>query len=180
MSTAHTLAELEQQFEAISLRASALDTAVPAFTRRPRPESWSAAECILHLNISLSPFLQIWANAIPALPPSKRESYRRDFWGWALAWFLEPPARMRIPTPAPFEPRDIGGDPMPVFLEGQRCVIELLRAARGRRLDQMKVVSPFEKRVRYSLWSSFCVNAAHERRHLWQAERAILSASSSP
>ena len=22
-----------------------------------------------------------------------------------------------------------------------------------------------------SLWSSFCANAAHQRRHLWQAER---------
>ena len=35
------------------------------------------------------------------------------------------------------------------------------------------MASPVEARIRYSIWSSFLVNAAHERRHLWQAEQAL-------
>jgi hypothetical protein len=37
----------------------------------------------------------------------------------------------------------------------------------------VKMASPVDSRVRYSIWSSFVVTAAHERRHLWQAEQAI-------
>ena len=38
---------------------------------------------------------------------------------------------------------------------------------------RMKIVSPFDKRVRYNLVSAFHILAAHERRHLWQAEQAV-------
>ena len=51
-------------------------------------------------------------------------------------------------------------------------VVALLQQAQGRRLDQVKVVSPFDSRISYNLFAAFRLFAAHERRHLWQAERA--------
>jgi hypothetical protein len=35
-----------------------------------------------------------------------------------------------------------------------------------------KVTSPFDSRVSYNVFSMFCILETHERRHLWQAERA--------
>jgi hypothetical protein len=43
----------------------------------------------------------------------------------------------------------------------------------GLALDRIKVASPVDPRVRYNVWSSFNMTDAHQRRHLWQAERAL-------
>jgi hypothetical protein len=178
--TARTLGELHAQFRDISDRASALrgwfDAA--AFAARPRPDRWSAAECLAHLNISVDPYFPMWREAIErgdraAQPP--REAYGLDFWGRVLVWTLEPPPRFRVPTSRPFEPVNAGPieQVLPAFLERQQKILQVIDASRGVALDARKVTSPFDRRLRYSMWASFCVTAAHERRHLWQAERAL-------
>ena len=43
---------------------------------------------------------------------------------------------------------------------------------KGRDLNRLKIVSPFGARLSYNVYSAFRVLAAHERRHVWQAERA--------
>lgn len=82
---------------------------------------------------------------------------------------------MRARTPPPFEPEGVGSmaDTVAAFEGLQRMLVGLLRdaAARGVPLDRLKVASPFNGRVKYSVWSAFRVLAAHQRRHLWQAER---------
>ncbi|HEY7171481.1 MAG TPA: DinB family protein [Vicinamibacterales bacterium] len=178
--TARTPGELQAQFRDIAERAAALrrrfDAA--AFAARPRPDGWSAAECLAHLNISADPYFPMWRDAVArsagtTQPP--REAPRLDFWGWVLVWTLEPPPRFRFPTTPPFQPVDAGSIDvvLPAFLERQARILDALDQLRGAALDAVKVTSPFERRVRYSIWSSFCVIAAHERRHLWQAERAL-------
>jgi hypothetical protein len=98
--------------------------------------------------------------------------FRMDFMGKALLWFLEPPARMRTKTPPPFIPAAIEQPArvLPDFLEGQRQILEAIAAGDGLALDRIRIVSPFESRVKYSVWSSFRIAAANQRRHLWQAE----------
>jgi hypothetical protein len=61
------------------------------------------------------------------------------------------------------------------FLDRQQGIIQNLRKSRGLAVDSVKIASPFSQRVYYSVWSSFVVTAAHERRHLWQAEQAAHS-----
>jgi hypothetical protein len=53
----------------------------------------------------------------------------------------------------------------------QRRLVELLAEANGLALSKLKK-SPFNANVRYSVYSAFRIIAAHERRHLWQAEQA--------
>jgi len=62
---------------------------------------------------------------------------------------------------------------VPEFLKRQAAILQILDDASGLASGKVKIVSPFNKHVRYSVWSSFCVTASHERRHLWQAERAV-------
>jgi hypothetical protein len=178
--TARTREELQAQFREISNRASALRSRfdAAAFAARPKTDSWSAAECLAHLNLSVDPYFPTWREAIEQgarATPAPRAAYRLDFWGWVLVWTLEPPPRFRVPTTRPFEP--VNADPiddvLPGFVDRQQRILEALEQSRGVALDTITITSPFERRVRYSMWSSFCVTAAHERRHLWQAERSL-------
>ena len=59
--------ELEAQFLAISARAKAIvDLAGEEVSaRRPKPGSWSVAECLEHLNVSADSFFAVWPLAIP-------------------------------------------------------------------------------------------------------------------
>ena len=100
-----------------------------------------------------------------------------DFLGGILRWFLEPPIRKRVKTTAPFVPKSTRAkaEAFGEFSALQAKLLDLLRAARGLDLKKIKVVSPFDTRVRYNLYSAFRIVAAHQRRHLWQAARAVES-----
>ena len=177
---ASTLDELESQFGVICKRFQTLVASAGAETcvRTPAPGSWSAAECLQHLSLSSDAYFPVWQQVIAAAGPRKAEMnapYQIDFWGRFLCWILEPPARIRSKTPAPFQPINCGKieEILDQFLEKQERIVAALRRCRGRAIDQVKIASPIDSRIRYSIWSSFVVNAAHQRRHLWQAEQAI-------
>ncbi|MCL4811431.1 MAG: DinB family protein [Vicinamibacteraceae bacterium] len=148
------------------------------WSSRPATGGWSVAECVEHLNVTArayAPLLRSRLDSAPATETSGSRPFRRDVTGWLLCRALEPPARMRARTPPPFEPEGVGSmaDTVAAFEGLQRMLVGLLRdaAARGVPLDRLKVASPFNGRVKYSVWSAFRVLAAHQRRHLWQAER---------
>ena len=145
------------------------------FTVRPKPMSWSAAECLAHLSISSEMFLPVLKNAIDAGQNSKTKSKpKMDIMGRVMAWFLEPPIRKRMATTAPLVPKSTRArnEAFGEFAALQDKLIQLLRAAREVDVAK-KIVSPFDRRVKYNLYSAFRIIAAHERRHLWQAEQAV-------
>ena len=169
------LDEVEKELNEATRRAWMLvqSTDGRLFTVRPTPLSWSAAECLAHLSISTEMFLPVLRDAIDRAPKKPRKA-RMDLLGRVLAWFLEPPIRKRVRTSAPFVPKSTRAkaDAFGEFASLQEKLMELLRAAREADLS-FKIVSPFDKRVRYNLFSAFRIVAAHERRHLWQAEHAV-------
>jgi len=187
---AKTLDEVARQFRDIAAWATTLGEAhsKDAFGRRPSPGSWSAAECLDHLNLSADPYLAVWTRELQAQrdrSSSAPVEYGLDLWGRLLYWTLEPPPRFRFPTKPGFIPEEVAETTSPEWLQGvlpgfldrQRQILETIESARGFPIDRIKMTSPFEARVRYTIWSSFCVTAAHERRHLWQAERALATVS---
>jgi hypothetical protein len=176
------LEELEGQFRELAERASALAGGLDrvVLSQRPKPASWSVAECLAHLNLSADPNFPLWERGLAEarlLDRNKEHPFRVDFWGRVLCWALEPPPKFRFPAPKPFHPVAAGPVDaiLPDFLDRQRRVLEVLQAVRGTAVDRVKIASPFNARVHYSIWSSFCVTAAHERRHIWQAEQAALA-----
>ncbi len=145
------------------------------FTVRPKAQSWSAAECLAHLSISTEMFLPVLRSAIDEAKKKKPSAKAKmDVLGRVLAWFLEPPIRKKVKTSAPFVPKSTRAkaEAFGEFASLQEKLVDLLREAREADL-RTKIVSPFDKRVRYNLLSAFHVIAAHERRHLWQAEQAV-------
>jgi hypothetical protein len=173
------LEEVEKELNDATRRAWTLvqTTDGRLFTVRPSAMNWSAAECLAHLTLSTELFLPVLRKALEAgraKGRKKSSTPRMDVIGRILRWFLEPPMRMRTKTTAPFVPKAVRAkaDAFGEFASLQEKLIDMLREARNADLRQ-KVVSPFDKRVRYNVYSAFRIVAAHQRRHLWQAEQAV-------
>ena len=148
------------------------------FTVRPTPRDWSAAECLAHLSLSSEQFLPVLQKAIEDAHAKGWTSTKKpamDVVGRALRWFLEPPIRKRVKTAGRFVPRSARAkaEAFGEFAALQSKVVDALHAAEGLDLRKIKVTSPFDRRVKYNLYSAFRILVAHQRRHLWQAERAV-------
>ena len=181
------LAAVAAEIEEIGRRAERLvaQAGPERLLRRPSAESWSAAECLEHLNISARAFLPEWKRLCDEARRNgvadTGKPFKTDFMGKVLIWMLEPPPRMRFPTPPNFVPVPIQ-DPasvLPDFLDCQQQILSAISESEGLALDRIRLASPFNRKVKYSVWSSFRLTGAHERRHIWQAERAIAAANQS-
>ena len=78
--------------------------------------------------------------------------------------------------PQPFaEPATqlIPGQVLAEFAQVNEQIARQLEASRGFALDRAKMVSPFAKGMQYNLYSAFVLIPTHNRRHLWQATRAL-------
>jgi len=146
------------------------------WTVRPPAGGWSIGECITHLNLTSESYL-------PLIDEALRDGRARNLTGagpfglgpvaWALQRFLEPPYKIKTTTAAAFAPAT--PDPMDATLERfdalQQQVQGRIDRSAGLALDRLRVVSPFDARIKYNLYAAFCLIATHQRRHLWQAEQ---------
>jgi hypothetical protein len=147
--------------------------------QRPANGGWSIAECLAHLTLTTAEYLKLADKAF-ADAPRGHGNFKRDLVGRILAWTLEPPYRMKTKTLATYVPgADHLADPLGTFLASQQQLIETLYRANGIALDRLKVQSSFNPRIHYNLLSFFSILAAHQRRHLWQAEQVRKQITSS-
>jgi hypothetical protein len=146
----------------------------------PAQGRWSAAECLAHLNLSNRAYLPLLDSAIEQLREKKvlgGGAFHLNLNARLLKYWLEPPSRLRLPTSPPFQPIAVR-DPAEALEEFQaigKVLEEKLNSARGLALDRVKLVSPFAEKMKYNAYSAFVLIAAHNRRHLWQAELALRS-----
>jgi hypothetical protein len=168
------LAGLLEQVQAVRERAGKLVDGLDdaAFNWRPQPGVWSVGQCIEHLNVSAEAFFPVIDRALERRLPG-RGPFR---YGWLERWFLrvmEPPVKMKTRAGKKFQPpadasRDVT---LAAFLRRQDQIEERIRRADGLDLERIKVASPVAGFLRYSLGIALQVMVAHERRHLWQAEK---------
>jgi hypothetical protein len=153
-------------------------TPEPALTTPPRGGGWSAAECVAHLNLTGEAYIPLVETALAEareLGEPAPHRYRRDLLGWLLWRMSRPGNRTRVKTSPAFVP---GADhPLPSLMDAfDRLMdrqVELMRQADGLPLQKVKVRSPFDPRLRYSLYSVLTILPIHQHRHLLQAERAV-------
>jgi len=174
------LSHVREEFASASERAAVLFEQHPGgrLMTKPRNGGWSAVECVSHLNLTAKLYIPTLNSNITR---ARRDNltgggpYGMDLRGRLLAWFLEPPYRLRgrtIPETMPGQPRS----PKIVLEEFKALnsqLSSLVEEASGLDLDRVRLASPFKASLTYNLYSAFRVLTAHERRHLWQAERAI-------
>jgi hypothetical protein len=165
--------ELKQQFQACSAAAQALMGSVSEadLMRKAAKQSWSMAECIEHLTATTRLYLPILDTAFKGAPAGAGP-FKMDWRGRLLKWVLEPPYRSKVKTLPSLEPKIADAKRvLPDFLASQNLLFEAMKPWNDRALDKVIVTSPFNKRLRYNIYSLFNVVAAHQRRHLWQAQR---------
>jgi hypothetical protein len=180
IALAKEVEEFRQQFERLSQDADALVEPLTddQFNWRPRPDAWSVAQCIEHLNTTARLYLpqldEAIANAI------RRGTYGEgpfsyDVFGRFFTAAMEPPARFRLTSPKPFLPPPARprGEIMAAFRAYQVQFADRLRQANGLDLARAKVRSPTTTWLRFSLGSGFALMLAHERRHLWQGRNIV-------
>ena len=171
------LNDLERALERVRLLASAYTN--EEWLARPSEGSWSAAECIAHLNLTSEAYVPLLeeglaeARALGGNPP---ERFRKDLLGWLIWRTVRPEARMRVKTTPSFVPGGATdkGALVADFERLQDAQMNAARAAEGLPIHRVKIASPFAERVHYSLYSGLAILAAHQHRHLGQAERAVI------
>lgn len=152
------------------------------FNRKPGTGGWSVAECLDHLNATARLYLPVLTDAIEDARARGIVDGRGDgrtLLGRVLAWTQEPPVRFRMRTYTellPGEQEEGGFEPAEVLDEFEVLHEELIvRINESSDIDRrrVRVRSALDPRLRLSLGDWFTFLAAHGRRHLWQAERAL-------
>lgn len=178
LALAPELDDFRRQFEQITATADALIAPLrdDQFTWRPTPDTWSVAHCLDHLNATARHYL-------PLLDDGISEAIRRGIYGegpFAYSWIgrlsvalSEPPPRFRMRAPQRMHPAPVRSrhEIVAALRAYQVQYVDRLRQANGLDLARARVSSPVGSWVRFSLGSGFALMAAHERRHLWQAQR---------
>ncbi len=157
--------------------AASLDEA--RWNARPARGGWAPAECMVHLNLTARQMVPLMRAAVAEVRGKNRRvepPYRLTLLARGLRWFLEPPYRMKIATQPSFIPGAAAskGEILAVWNECHDGYEALAQECEGLDLDHAILTSPFDPkgRSRYSVYAAFLILAAHERRHLWQAEQS--------
>ncbi len=177
VSLSPELSELAQQF--LNVKSDSAELVIglkeTQFNWRPNPDSWSMAECLLHLNIAGDRYAHLLekiiddarSRGLTAAGPFSHGRFSR----WILA-NTEPSAKRKTKAPRAFTPAY--GQPltavMPTFLHLQDQLALLIEKANGLDLARIKVPAPGLP-IKVNLYVTFAWLAAHERRHLWQARQ---------
>ncbi len=170
------LARLRDELVSVQERARQLTAGLSTaqLSWRPGPARWSIAECLAHLVATTEATVPNLAAAMAgATPMSEPERYRPGLLGRLLRWMMEPPSRLRTKTQDVFLPH-VPTDPATVpeqFANSQAELLRQLEAAKGLAINRVMASSAANEKLRLSLGDWFSFLAAHQRRHLWQAER---------
>lgn len=171
--------QLTSELSAIRTRAKELVSGLTPeqLTLRPAPAKWSIAECLAHLNLTAAAVQPRIASAI--------ERGKKDGWtgsgpfspglmGRLMIWIAEPPPKFRLRAPKGIVPEISHGDPAQVvseFMMVQDGWERLIRDCEGLDQKRVKVSSLFPGLPPVRLAAPIPWMMAHQRRHLWQAEK---------
>jgi hypothetical protein len=179
---ASQLEDIQKQMQEAVERAHRLAGGLSAesWGRRPTSDRWSVCECMIHLNMTSKAFLPRLQEAVRHGREQNIRSdgpFRMDFAGWLLTKLVEPPYRLKVKTTPPFVPESVEPKEkvLAEFEELQKKILLCVKDANGLALDRLKIASPFAERMKYSVYSTFRIIPAHQRRHLWQAEQTLLA-----
>ena len=148
------------------------------FNWTPARGGWSIAQCLDHLNLTNAAYLRVLG---PACERAQRAGLARSAppalslparW---LVMLVEPPPRFRLPAPGQTQParRKHKAEVWPEFVRTNGQVKALVQTYAGVDLTRARIRLPVLGHLR--AWTVLCIMAAHERRHLWQAQQVRAS-----
>jgi len=176
---------IPDQLRANLLRAQTLTAGLTdqQFNWRPEPGRWSVAECLAHLNTTNQLDVEPLRLAIT-------EGRRRGIkggppfrYGWLSRKFismLEPPVTTKMKAPAAYAPPSEArlAPTLGSYEKLVQTFADLYDSATGLDLARIKTTFPalpsaLQPLLRMPVGARFEALAAHDRRHLWQAEQVL-------
>ncbi len=169
----HELAEANEQVRRLQ------DQSTDALHRRPRPDAWSALDCVEHMNLFYDDYLPRVEAAVRGAKPSDKPTYSPGFFGQKMIDGQRPQQgkrRMKIKTFKKMTPAT--GDKPPeavfaAFFAHHTHLEELLNQAASLNWNRAKVASAIGPILRFKLGDCFRLLLAHTERHLLQAREAM-------
>jgi hypothetical protein len=171
---------LEQQTEQI------LQTAIQewqmicrqTFTKQPKEGSWSANECLQHLNSYGDYYLPAIEKAIADTSSGSNAVFVSGRLGGYFTKMMQPGEDGQIKkmkAPSNHSPKGIqnSGDVIAKFIDQQEKILALLESARKVDLNKVRVPISIAKFIRLKLGDVFMFLIAHNNRHVLQAQKAI-------
>ena len=147
------------------------------FNRKPSPDAWSVAECLVHLNTTNAPYLTLMEEALANGGPEGDPPF---VYGWLARQFIAsvgPQPKRKAKSPLKMRPApgtDYAADRVLAdFKALTDGFVALLGRAEAERLDLARIwiSSPFLPILRLPVGAFLEALAGHEQRHLDQARR---------
>ena len=173
------LAAAARQFEATKREAVGLAGGLTdvGLNWCPAPGKWSVGQCLMHLATSTDAALPAIDRAIAR---ARERGWRRAVpvrYGWFTRWMtgsMEPPPKRLMKTFKIFHPPTQAlrcEDVLRTLSESRDRLLERLRQSEGLDVKRAIVVSPVSRLFRMPLGGYLAFLAAHDRRHLYQAQQ---------
>ena len=174
----NTLSELVIAFQEIEHKLSLLEKQLnsESWAQTPSTGGWTRLQNIEHLNLITSDFLDRFQEVSGQLKTQESASYRLDLLGRLLTRALSSKGRMlKMKSPPKFAPVAQADDQTELskFHQNQQRLVTFIRSAENKTIDRVKIVSPFDERFRYSIFSALNILSAEQNRHFRQIERSI-------
>ena len=141
-----------------------------------RPDNgaaWSIAACLEHMAITNNSYLAALQDSV-----HRAKSGHVPFApaGWFSRYFLkkaEPPVTIKIKAPAKIQPPDNinPAEALAHFVASNEAVSQFAASTAGLNLGGVRFKNPFIRGLNFTIATGLLIIAAHNRRHLWQADR---------
>lgn len=169
------LVDFVAQLNAADDRARALTASLSEAQAAWRPRAgtgWSIAQCLEHMAATNKVYLQSLREAA-ARAKSGHVPLRAA--GWFSRYFLrkaEPPVSLKLKAPTKIQP--VATLPLAhalaTFAESNADVRRFVAETANKNLCAVRFRNPFVPGLNFTVAAGLLIIAAHNRRHLWQAE----------
>lgn len=146
--------------------------------QEPAPGSWSAAQCLAHLNAYGNYYLPAIEKAIQEAQAAGSKPSPEFNSSWLGAYFtkvMQPDSKTKMKSPANAIPPTFlnPAETLAQFIDQQERMLKLIEKARTVNLNQVRIPISIAQWIRLKLGDTFGFYTAHHRRHVLQAERAL-------
>ena len=155
------------------------------FSKQPSAESWSAKQCIAHLNIYGDYYLPAISNAIGkyrAHDNGMKETFTPGVLGNYFTKIMSPDKdgmplkKMKAFKNYIASNKEESDEVISTFIDQQEKLLSLLEAAKDINLNKIKIPISLNRFIKLKLGDVFMFLVAHNQRHALQAERALQAA----
>jgi hypothetical protein len=139
--------------------------------------SWSIGECITHLLVTNNEYIGYFENALKNKSDLSDKNFKHSFIGKLIIKTVNPSTKIKTKTPQKFNPQssNIELKIIEKYLDQHKKIHHLMETSLNLDLKKFKIISPFNKMVKYNLGDSFAIISYHDQRHAMQALRVFNS-----